>query len=149
MNKLFKWIGSLIEKKPVKTLFVTVVLFAILIAGVSSMRLATGNETLVQDDNEVYISNSQMEESFGGNSILILFTDNTQGNLLSQENIQKMWNVEQKFKYEDNIFSFMSPASLAHQMTEMQSVEIKKQVLSLSDGLADMSSNSLSLVVGC
>ena len=140
MNMLFKKIGSLIERKPVKTLFFTVVLFAILIVGISNMSLATGNETLVQGDNEVYISNNQMEESFGGNSILILFTDNTQGNLLSQENIQKMWNVEQKFKYEENIFSFMSPASLVHQMTEMQSVEIKKQVLVLSDGLYDMSS---------
>ena len=144
MKKLFKWIGILIERKPIKTLLVTIVLFAILIAGVSRMRMATGNETLVQSDNEVYISNKQMEDSFGGDSILILFTDdNAKGNLLSHENIQKMWNIEQRFKYEDNIFSFMSTASLVHQMTEMQSIEIKKQVLTLSDGLAEMSSKMI------
>ena len=117
MDRLFKWIGSLIERKPIKTLLTTIVLFVILIAGVSNMRMATGNETLVQGDNEVYRSNKQMEDSFGGDSILVLFTDNTQGNLLSHENIQKMWNVEQRFKYEDNIFSFVSPASIVHQMT--------------------------------
>jgi hydrophobe/amphiphile efflux-3 (HAE3) family protein len=143
MDKLFKRIGSLIDRKPVKTLLATIVIFAILIAGVSNMRMATGNETLVQGDNEVYKSNKQMEDSFGGDSVLVLFTDNSKGNLLSHENIQKMWNVEQKFKYEDNIFSFMSPASIVHQMTEMQSIEIKKQVLKLSDGLDEMSSKMI------
>jgi len=138
MNKIFKSIGKLINKKPVKSLLVTIVLFAILIAGVSNMRMATGNETLVQSSNEVYISNEQMESTFGGDSILILFTDDNEDNLLSLENIQKMWNIEQRFNYEDNIFSFTSPASIVHQMTEKQSVEIKNQLLSISDGLADM-----------
>lgn len=145
MDKLFKWIGSLIERKPVKTLLATIVIFVILIAGVSNMKLATGNETMVQGDNEVYISNKQMEDSFGGDSILILFTDKTQENLLSYENMQKMWDVEQQFKYEDNVFSFMSPASIVHQMTEMQSVEIKNQIITLSDGLDDMSSKMINI----
>ena len=145
MKKLFKRIGKLIDKRPVKTLLVTIVMFAILIAGVSNMRMATGNETLVQSSNEVYISNEQMESSFGGDSILILFTDESNGNLLSLENIQKMWDLEQRFKYEDNIFSFMSTASLVHQMTEKQSVEIKNQVLSLSDGLSEMSKKMIEL----
>lgn len=145
MDKLFKWIGSLIERKTVKTLLATIVIFAILIAGVSNMRMATGNETLVKGDNEVYISNTQMEDSFGGDSILVLFTDNTQGNLLSHENIQKMWDIEQRFKYEDNIFSFMSPASIVHQMTEVQSIEIKKQILILSDGLDEMSTKMIDI----
>lgn len=145
MDKIINWIGSLIVRKPVKTLLTTIVLFAILIVGVSNMKMATGNETLVQDDNEVYISNKQMEASFGGDSILILFTDKTQGKLLSHENIQKMSNIEQQFKYEDNIFSFMSPASIVHQMTEKQSIEIKEQMLTLSDGLDEMSSKMISI----
>ncbi len=124
MKKVFTWMGGLIEKHPVKVLLATIVLFAILIVGVSNIGMATGNETLVQTDNEVYISNKDMETEFGGDSILVLFTDDTGDNLLSLENIRKMWNVEQKFKYEENIFSFMSPASIVHQMTEMQSEEI-------------------------
>ncbi|MBK5241475.1 hydrophobe/amphiphile efflux-3 (HAE3) family transporter [Clostridium sp.] len=140
MDRLFKWIGSLIEKKPIKILLASIVLFGVLIAGVSNVRMATGNETLVKTDNDVFISNKAMETTFGGDSILVLFTDTSKKNLLSHENIQKMWNVEQKFKYEENIFSFMSPASIVHQMTERQSIEIKKQILTLSDGLNDMSS---------
>ncbi|MCB2287124.1 hydrophobe/amphiphile efflux-3 (HAE3) family transporter [Clostridium algidicarnis] len=145
MNKLFKWIGNLIEKWSVKTLLVTIALFAILIAGVSNVRMATGNDTLVKNDNEVYISNKQMENSFGGDAILVLFTDHAKGNLLSYENLQKMWDVEQRFKYEEDIFSFMSPASIVHQMTQRQSIEIKNQVLTLSDGLDEMSSKMIDL----
>ncbi|NLC32123.1 MAG: hypothetical protein GX781_02360, partial [Clostridiales bacterium] len=81
MDRLFRKIGSFIESKPIKTLLITIVVFAICIAGVSNMRMATGNETLVQSDNEVFISNKQMEASFGGDSILILFTDEEKGNL--------------------------------------------------------------------
>ncbi|MBP8894237.1 MAG: MMPL family transporter, partial [Saprospiraceae bacterium] len=145
MKKLFTWMGGLIEKHPVKVLLATIILFAILIVGVSNIRMATGNETLVQTDNEVYISNKAMETEFGGDSILVLFTDDTGDNLLSLENIHKMWNVEQKFKYEENIFSFMSPASIVHQMTEMQSEEIKDRVITLSDGLEEMSTKMIDI----
>ena len=139
MNRLFKWIGGIIEKHPFKVLLTSILVFAILMAGVSKIKMATGNETLVQSDNPIYISNQKMDQTFGGDSILVLFTDNSEGNLLSHENIKKMWNVEQQFQYNDNVFSFMSPASMVHQMTETQSVAIKEQVLILSDGLEDMS----------
>ena len=131
MNKLFEKIGELIEKRPVKTLLFSVLLFIILFTGVSRIKMATGNETLVKDDNPVYQSNKEMEESFGGEAILVLFTDSTQGNLLSYENINKIWDVEQRLQYEENIFSIMSPASIVHQMTERQSFEIKKQILKI------------------
>lgn len=150
MNKLFEKIGELIEKRPVKTLLFSVLLFIILFTGVSRIKMATGNETLVKDDNPVYQSNKEMEESFGGEAILVLFTDSTQGNLLSYENINKIWDVEQRLQYEENIFSIMSPASIVHQMTERQSFEIKKQILTISDGLVDVSEQlqELSNLVG-
>ena len=148
MNRLFGGIGNLIEKKPLKTLLITIVIFSAFIAGVSNMTMATGNETLVQSDNEVYLSNKQMEDSFGGDSILVLFTEETQGSLLSLENIQKMWHVEQEFQYEETIFSIMSPASIVHQMTQRQSDEIKQQVLKLSEGLSEMQSNMSGMAFG-
>jgi len=148
LNRLFGGIGNLIEKKPLKTLLITIVIFSAFIAGVSNMTMATGNETLVQSDNEVYLSNKQMEDSFGGDSILVLFTEETQGSLLSLENIQKMWHVEQEFQYEETIFSIMSPASIVHQMTQRQSDEIKQQVLKLSEGLSEMQSNMSGMAFG-
>ncbi|WP_257532149.1 hydrophobe/amphiphile efflux-3 (HAE3) family transporter [Irregularibacter muris] len=139
MNRIFHGIGNLIEKHPFKVLLVTLLIFAILIAtGVPSMEMATGNETLVKTDNPAFISNKEMEDTFGGDSILVLFTDESGKKVLSLDNLQKMWNIEQKFQYEDNLFSFMSPASIVHQMTEAQSGKIKENALIISDGLDEM-----------
>ena len=136
--KLFKIIGNRIEKTPFKVLLLTIVIFAILIAGAVKVNMATGSETLVDVKGDAYISNKLMEENFGGDSILVLFEGEKQ-NLLSIENIEKMWNIEQRFKYEDKIFSFMSTASIVHQMTDRQSIVIKEQILNISDGLSEVS----------
>lgn len=133
MNKIFYWLGGVIEKHPFRVLLTTILLFGLLIFGASKMEMATGNETLVQSDNPVFISNKKIEETFGGDSVLVLFKENSEGNLLSIENIMKMWNVEKKFQYEDNVFTFMSPASIVHQITETQSSAIKEQVLTLRE----------------
>lgn len=135
---IFNKIGGRIQKTPFKVLLLTILVFGLLIAGAVNVKMATGSETLVDVKNDAYISNKIMEENFGGDSILILF-EGEKEDLLSIENIEKMWNVENQFKYEENIFSFMSPASIVHQMTDMQSTIIKEQVLTISDGLAEIS----------
>ena len=131
-------IGSRIEKTPFKVLLVTILIFALLIAGAFKVNMATGSETLVDIKGDAYISNKLMEENFGGDSILVLF-EGKKEDLLSVENIEKIWNLEQRFKYEDNIFSFMSTASIVNQMANKQSNMIKDQVLTISEGLSDVS----------
>jgi uncharacterized protein len=138
MTKIFISIGSLIQRKPFKSLLLTLFLVAALIAGATQMRLATGNETLVQADNEVLISNTAMESTFGGDSILILLNAKNDSELLSTDNITKLYAIEQELSFENNIFSIMSPATMVHQITSRQSVEIVKQVTVISDGLSDM-----------
>lgn len=131
-------IGNRIEKTPFKVLLVTIVVFALLIAGAVKVNMATGSETLVDVKGDAYISNKLMEENFGGDSILVLF-EGEKNDLLSIENVEKMWNVEQRFKYEEDIFSFMSTASIVHQMTDKQSTMIKDQMVTISDGLGEIS----------
>ena len=139
MNNIFNWIGKKIEKNPIKILLATILLFGALIVGALNVQMATGNETLVKSDNEVFKSNKVMEENFGGDAIMVLFQGEKQKDLLSIENIEKMWNVEQRFNYEEDIFSFMSISSIVHQMTDIQASKIKDQVLTISDGLGEMS----------
>ena len=135
---LFEKIGERIQKSPFKVLLLTIVVFALLIAGAVKVNMATGSETLVDIKSNAYITNNTMEQNFGGDSILILFEGDRE-DLLSIENVEKMWNVEKQFKYEENIFSFMSPASIVHQMTDRQSTMMKEQVVTISDGLSDVS----------
>lgn len=139
MNKLFYKIGERIEKTPIKTLLVFILIFAIMIAGAVNVYMATGNDTLVDSKNKAYIQNHIMEENFGGEAIMVLF-QGEQDKLLDVDNLEKMWNIEKRLNYNEDIFSIMSPASIVNQMADKQSTEIKKQVLTISDGLGDMAS---------
>lgn len=138
MTKIFNGIGSLIERKPFRSLLLTLLIVAAMIAGASQIRLATGNETLVQSNNAVLISNGEMEESFGGDAILILLESQKPEDLLSLENITKLYQIEEELLYEENIFSIISPATVVHQITSKQSIEIIKQLDVISGGLSDM-----------
>lgn len=139
MNKLFYKIGERIEKTPIKTLLVFILIFAIMIAGAVNVYMATGNDTLVDSKNKAYIQNHIMEENFGGEAIMVLF-QGEQDKLLDVDNLGKMWNIEKRLNYNEDIFSIMSPASIVNQMADKQSTEIKKQVLTISDGLGEMAS---------
>ncbi len=145
MTKIFKSIGSLIERRPFKTLLLTLLIVAAMIAGATQMRLATGNETLVQAENPVLISNKLMEKSFGGDSILILLQSQDPNDLLSLDNISKLYEVEKEISYESNVFSIISPATIVHQITNKQSVEIVKQLTVIASGLSEMSDKLSSL----
>ncbi|HAO62344.1 MAG TPA: hypothetical protein DCQ90_10720 [Erysipelotrichaceae bacterium] len=138
MTKIFNGIGSLIERRPFRSLLLTLLIVAAMIAGASQIRLATGNETLVQSNNAALISNGEMEENFGGDTILILIESQEPGNLLSLENITKLYQIEEELSYEENIFSIISPATVVHQITSKQSIEIIKQLEVISNGLSDM-----------
>ncbi|NMA85013.1 MAG: MMPL family transporter, partial [Epulopiscium sp.] len=137
MSRMFSKIGSRIERTPFKTLFVVIIVFAIMIVGAIKVSMATGSETLVKTSNEAYISNYAMEEAFGGDAIMVLL-EGEEKDLLELENMKKLWNVEERLKYNEGIFTFMSPASVVHQITDKQATEIKKQAPDISDGLGEM-----------
>ena len=137
LNKLFSKIGSRIEKTPFKVLFVTIIIFAIGITGGIKVNMATGSETLVKTDNDAYVYNYAMENEFGGDSIMVLL-EGQQEDLLSLDNMEKMWKVEQRLKYNEEIFTFMSPASIVHQITDRQGKEIKKQIPTIGEGLEEL-----------
>lgn len=136
--KIFNIIGKRIEKTPFKVLLASILVFALLIAGAIKVSMATGSETLVDVDSDAYISNNIMEKNFGGDSILVLF-EGEEEDLLSINHIEKMWNVEKQFAYEENIFSFMSPSSIVHQTTDRQSIMIKEKMGTISEGLNEIS----------
>lgn len=138
MNKIFYKIGRLIEKSPFKVLMVSLLIVAVLITGAIKVNMATGNETLVQSDSEAYMANHNMEADFGGDAMMILLNGD-QTDLYSYQNIEKLWNVEQRLKYEEGIYSLMSPASVVHQITDKQASQIKDNMPEISDGLGQMS----------
>src|SRR5690554_2790233 len=138
MKSLFSKIGSSIHKNPFRLLFLSVLVVVALIAGASNIEMATGNETLVQADNDVYIATKKMEATFGGDSILVLIESESDKSLLTVENMRILYDIEKRLNYEDDIFSIMSPASIVHQATVMQKEMLVENAANMSDGLATM-----------
>lgn len=138
INKIFSKLGQVIEKSPFKVLFASLAVGAVLITGALKVDMATGNETLVKTDSEAYISNFEMEEEFGGDAIMVLLKGE-EADLLSQDNIKKMWRVEERLKYNEDIYSFLSPASIVHQMTDKQVKKTKENLPNITNGLGEMS----------
>lgn len=145
MNTLFSKLGSMISKSPFKVVLISMVVFGVMIAGASQMQLATGNATLVQTTNPVYISNEKMENTFGGDSILVLLEAEQASDLLAIDNIKILYEIEKEMTYQDNVFSMMSPASMVHEITKRQSDELIKQITKMSDGLKTMGTSMVDL----
>lgn len=139
MTKIFHLLTDVMAKSPVKVLFIAVLALVVMIVGVGQIRLATGNETLVQTDTAAYLSNLNMEESFGSDAMIVLFTAESPEALTDLDNIRRMWNIHQALKHEENIFSLMSPASIVNQVAGMQADELKSRVGDLSKGLYEIS----------
>lgn len=136
MKRFFTFLGTKIQRNPFRFLLGTLGLFALfLVSGIPQIELATGNNTLVHEDNQAYQSNQAMEDGFGGDAIIVLFEDETGEYLLSLENLGKMWEIEQKLQYEEAIFTIVSPASTVNHLSKMQSEVMVENLSTMSEGL--------------
>ncbi len=138
MNKLFEKIGGMIEKYPFKVLFAALGVVLVMLIGARSIYMATGNDTLVDSNSDVYKVHKDMEKNFGSDSILVLFEAEDENELLSIDHLTKMWNLENRLKYEEDIYSVISPGTLLHQMTIRQTDMITEKAGEISTGLSEM-----------
>lgn len=138
MNRIFTFIGKSIENHPFRVLFATLAVGIVMIAGARGISMATGNDTLVGSETKVYQNQTDMEATFGGDSILVLFQEEQPGAILAVDNLARMWRVENRLQYKAGIYSLMSPASLIHEMTVKQTEMITGKMGELTQGLTGM-----------
>jgi len=139
LNYIFNKIGELIKRVPVKTFIGSFIVFLIMISGALYVQMSTGSETLVDKNSDVYLTNREMESYFGSDAIIVIFSGEKE-KLQGVENLTKMFNIEERLKYDEGIFSFMSPGSIVHMITNRQSEELIKQTKEISNGLGELSS---------
>lgn len=138
MKSFFSKIGFSIHKNPFKLLFLFIIIMVGMIIGAANMEMATGNETLVQSDDPIYIATKKMESTFGGDSVLVLIESADENNLLTVDNMRLLYSIQQQLSYEEDIFSIMSPAAIVNQISEKQKEMLIENVVSMSDGLLTM-----------
>src|SRR5690625_3266814 len=133
--KILNRIAKLLKNFPVKSIFITVIVVVLLVFGVRNVFMATGNDTLVKTDSDVYRDNQMLEEEFGGESVIVLYESD---NLLTPVHLEHMKELENTLQTTDSIYSIISPVTLVEKIANNQSDTFKEGIVDVIDGLDEM-----------
>lgn len=131
-------LGHLITKKPVVISLVFLLVLVGLITGATQMKLATGNDTLMSTESNVYKDNQKLEEYFGGETIILLNTSTEENGILTVDNFARMKELEQSLRHYEEIYTIISPASIVEQLTRKQADMILERMTDMQAGLKEM-----------
>lgn len=131
--KILKRLAHVLSSFPMKSIFIMIIIVVLLAVGVKDIFMATGNDTLVEPDSEVYLENVMLEKEFGGESIIVLYESE---NLLTPAHLEHMKGIEDALQNNDSIYSILSPVTLTEEMVESQTDTLKKG-FSMEPGLPD------------
>ncbi len=139
MRNLFTRFSQFVIKRPVFVLFIAFICAVALITGVIRVAMATGNETFIKTSTDTYRNNVFLENTFGGENIVVLFKAQSLDDLLTVDNLAKINQVEQSLVSNENVFSVISPVTMLNEITTKQSETMLDAVFEMKDGLAEMS----------
>src|SRR5690625_1801464 len=107
--RILKFIANGIVKYPIRVLTITIVVILLFAVGAQQVELATGNNTLIEEDTEVYQNNQTLEQEFGGESIIVLYEADNKSSLLTPETLHQMENLESQLSSQDGIYTIVGP----------------------------------------
>src|SRR5699024_8077840 len=131
MKKLVNVLGRF----PIKSILISMIIIVLLSIGVSKIYMATGNDTLVERQTDVYKDNDMLEEEFGGEYVIVLYESE---NLLTPKHLAHMKGIEDVLQRNDSIYSILSPVTLTEEIAKKQSEAFQDGTSEMVDGLEDM-----------
>lgn len=135
---ILKKIARLLSSRPLKTMLIIMLLIAVMAVGAQHVNMATGNDTLVSSESDVYQENLALEQEFGGESIIVMYESDNRQNLLTVDNLEHMEKLHQQLEQHENIYSIISPVTLITQMAEKQADKYEEGLTEVIDGLDEM-----------
>lgn len=138
-------ITNLIMKRPMKMIFVGIVVFLILLVGATKVTLETGNDTLIQTDTVEYIDNFEYQSEFGSDPIIVIYKGDGYENLFTVENMAFMNDLESELSYYEEIFTINSPVSLVKELAKTSALQFEQGLLGIATGLTDLSTTLATL----
>ncbi|MFG6115298.1 MMPL family transporter [Halobacillus sp. MO56] len=133
--KFLKKLSKLLINHPMRMIFIALLVILLLGVGARNVNMATGNETLVSTDTDVYQDNKKLEEAFGGESITVLYEGE---DLLTPNNLNHMKGLEDQLEQNNAIFSILSPVTLVEHMSTKQQENYQEGLIDMIDGLDEM-----------
>ncbi|MTW88249.1 MMPL family transporter [Virgibacillus dakarensis] len=134
---ILKRLAKLLTNFPMKSIFISLIIVVLLVFGVRNVFMATGNDTLVESNTDVYQDNLMLEDEFGGESIIVLYESE---NLLTPETLAHMKGLESALQSSDSIYSMISPVTLVEEIASKQSETFQEGISDIIDGLDEMGS---------
>lgn len=133
-------IVRLLTRKPVKSVFISLLIIVILLTGVQFIEMKTGNDTLVEPQTTVYQDNKMLGEEFGGESVIVIFEAEDLESLLSVDTFKLMEMITTySKKYENIIHSVVSPYTMLEPILKQQRHLAESRLNGVIDGLEDLS----------
>lgn len=128
-------LAQLLKKFPMKSIFTTIIVVILLALGIQNVFMATGNDTLVKTNTDVYQNNEMLEQEFGGESVIVLYESD---HLLTPEHLEHMKGIENALQTSNSIYSMISPVTLVEEIASKQSDTFQEGISDIIDGLDEM-----------
>lgn len=128
-------LSKMLRKFPIKTIMIAIIVVILLAIGIRNVFMATGNDTLVKSNTDVFKDNLKLEEEFGGESIVVLYEAD---NLLTPSHLEHMKGIENALGTNDSIYTIISPVTLVEEIARKQSNQFQDGISEIMNGLVDM-----------
>jgi hydrophobe/amphiphile efflux-3 (HAE3) family protein len=109
--KLARFIGKIVERRPLLILLVALLLTGLAAWGVSNISLVTSQEAFISRDSEAYRGYLASEEAFGGDSVMVL-VPGAPLTLTSTDALQAYAQLDKELRADNKILSVLSPLTL-------------------------------------
>lgn len=130
-----KKIRNIIIKRPMKVIFVMIILIIIAVIGILSVDLNTGNDTLISNQTDIYLDNEAYQSTFGKDPIIVLVEYEDP---FDKNSIELMYEMQYSIKDMKGIFSINSPVVLIEEMSKTIYEQTEQGLNDLSVNMKDL-----------
>ncbi len=109
MNRFFRRLGHFIEDKRGLVIIASLLLLVGAMFGATRLTWATGIETMMSTDSQVYRDFQEFNDHFGAESVIILARAETLSNLVDLKNITALDAVEQELSASEGVLAVIGP----------------------------------------
>jgi uncharacterized protein len=120
VDAFFKGLGRFIEEKRAFVIIASIVLLAGAMFGATRLTWATGMETMMNTNSQVYQDYQEFNNYFGAETIIVMARADNLNNLVSLNNVSEIDAIEQQLSGQDDVLSVVGPGfALRQAMAQM------------------------------
>lgn len=115
-ERIFRRVGIFVENKRLLVIIISLVLIAPAIVGATQMEMATGYETFISEDSQIYQDYEKFTDYFSDNVLVVLITGNDLIELLWPDNVDAMATIETEMSQGQHVLSVVGPVFFMKQI---------------------------------